>query len=145
MLKKKIFISTFLISSLSTNVSAEAITIDDLSDLNGNWHLRAMDGHEVRKARAILDVHGEQMIVNGFDGCNSIYGVLTAHNKITFSATLTSTRMACRQSIHRYVSKRLHETVQEGFTITEGKRYGVEGITLKSKNHDLFFKRMEMK
>ena len=142
MLKNKIFISTLLISLLSTLVSADAITADDLSDLNGNWHLRAMDGKEVRKARAILDIHGEQMIVNGFDGCNSIYGTLTAHNKITFSATLTSTRMACRQSIHRYVRKRLHETINEGFTITEGKRYGVEGITLKSKKHDLFFKRM---
>ena len=145
MLKNKIFIFTLLFSLLSTIVSADTITVDDLSDLDGNWHLRAMDGREVRKARAILDVHGEQMIINGFDGCNSIYGVLTAHNKTTFSATLTSTRMACRQSIHRYVSKRLHETIQEGFTITEGKRYGIEGITLKSKNHDLFFKRMEMK
>ena len=142
MLKKQIFIFTLLISLFSTISSADAITKDDLSDLNGNWHLRAMDGKEVRKARAILDVHGEQMTINGFDGCNSIYGTLTTHNKTTFSTTLTSTRMACRQSIHRFVSKRLHETIQEGFTITEGKRYGVEGITLKSKNHDLFFKRM---
>jgi len=138
----KIIIFTLLISLFSTIVSADTITIDNLSDLNGNWHLRAMDGKEVRKARAILDVHAEQMVVNGFDGCNSIYGVLTAHNKTTFSATLTSTRMACRQSIHRYVSKRFHETIQEGFTITEGKRYGIEGITIKSKKHDLFFKKM---
>jgi len=145
MLKKQIFIFTLLISLLSTIVSADAITKDDLSDLDGNWHLRALDGKEVRKARAILDFHGEQMIVNGFDGCNSIYGTITAHNTITFSSKLTSTRMACRQSIHRYVSKRLHETIEEGFTITESKRYGVEGITLKSKNHDLFLKRMEMK
>ena len=142
MLKKKIFISALLISLFSTISSAGPITIDNLDDLNGNWHLRAMDGHEVRKARAILDFHAEQMIVNGFDGCNSIYGTLKTHNKITFSATLTRTSMACRQSIHRYVSKRFHETINEGFTITEGKRYGVEGITLKSKNHDLFFKRM---
>ena len=142
MLKKKIFIFTLLFSLFATVLSAETVSVDDLSNLNGNWHLRAMDGHEVRKARAILDVHGEQMIINGFDGCNSIYGNLKAHNKITFSATLTSTRMACRQSIHRYVSKRFHETINEGFTITEGKRYGIEGITLKSKNHDLFFKRM---
>jgi heat shock protein HslJ len=142
MLKKKIFIFILFLSFYNTILSAETVTVNDLSDLNGNWHLRAMDGHEVRKARAILDVHAEQMIVNGFDGCNSIYGILKAHNKITFSATLTSTRMACRQSIHRYVSKRLHKTIQEGFTITKGKRYGVEGITLKSKNHDLFFKRM---
>ena len=142
MFRKKIFIFTLLISLFTTIISADAITKDNLSDLNGNWHLRAMDGKEVRKARAILDVHGEQMIVNGFDGCNSIYGVLKVQNKTTFSATLASTRMACRQSIHRYVSKRFHETVQEGFTITEGKRYGVEGITLRSKSHDLFFKRM---
>ena len=142
MLKTKIFISTLLISLLSTIVSADAITVDDLSDLNGNWHLRALDGHEVRKARAILDVHGEQMIVNGFDGCNSIYGVLKAHNKITFSTTLTSTRMACRQSIHSWVSKRLQETVKEGFSVTEATRNGVDGITLKSPSHELFFGRM---
>ena len=145
MLTKKIFIPTLIFTLFTSILSAGTITVDDLSDLNGNWHLRAMDGKEVRKARAILDIHGEQMIVNGFDGCNSIYGVLKAHDKITFSTTLKTTRMACRQSIHRYVSKRLHETVREGFTITEVKRYGVEGITLKSKNHDLFFKKMEMK
>ena len=145
MLTYKIIVFSLLISLFGTSVSADTITADDLSDLNGNWHLRVLDGKEVRKARAILDVHAEQMIVNGFDGCNSIYGVLTTQNKTTFSATLKSTRMACRQSIHRYVSKRFHETIQEGFTITEGKRFGVEGITLKSKKHDLFFKKMEMK
>ena len=142
MLKTKIFISILLISLLSTIVSADAITVDDLSDLNGNWHLRALDGHEVRKARAILDIHAQQMIINGFDSCNRISGTLKVNGKSTFSAKLTSTRMACRQSVHRYVSKRFQAAINEGFTITEGKRYGIDGITLKSKNHDLFFKKM---
>ena len=142
MLKKKIFISTLLISLFSTIISANTITIDDLSDLNGNWHLRAMDGHEVRKARAILDFHAEQMMLSGFDGCNRFTGTIIANSKSNFSSKLASTRMACRQSIHRYVSKRFNETINDGFTISEGKRYGVEGITLKSKEHDLFFKKM---
>ena len=116
MLKKKIFISTLLISLFSTIISADTITLDDLSDLNGNWHLRAMDGHEVRKARAILDFHAKQMMLSGFDGCNRFTGALIANSKSNFSSKLASTRMACRQSIHRYVSKRLHETINEGFT-----------------------------
>lgn len=142
MLKKKIFISTLLLSLFTTVLSAGTVTVDDLSDLNGNWHLRAMDGHEVRKARAILDFHAEQMMISGFDGCNRISGAIKANSKSTFSSKLTSTRMACRQSVHRYVSKRFQAAINEGFTITEGTRYGIDGITLKSKNHDLFFKRM---
>jgi len=142
MLKKKIFLSTLLLSLYSTVLSAGTVTIDDLSDFNGNWHLRAMDGHEVRKARAILDFHAEQMMISGFDGCNRISGTIKANSKTTFSSKLASTRMECRQSLHRYVSKRFHSAINEGFTITEGRRYGIEGITLKSKSHDLFFKRM---
>jgi len=142
MLKKKIFFSTLLLSLCTTILSAGSITVDDLSDLNGNWHLRALDGHEVRKARAILDIHAQQMIINGFDSCNRISGTLKVNGKSTFSSKLTTTRMACRKSIHKYVSQRFHEAINEGFTITEGRRYGIDGITLKSKNHDLFFKKM---
>jgi len=142
MLKKKIFLSTLLLSLCTTVLSAGTITVDDLSDLNGNWHLRALDGHEVRKARAILDFHSEQMMLSGFDACNRISGTLKVNGKSTFSSKLTSTRMACRKSVHRYVSKRFHAAINEGFTITEGRRYGIDGITLKSKNHDLFFKKM---
>jgi len=141
MLYKKISILALLIF-LSTNyLLAESQTIN-LDDLNGNWHLRAMDGKEVRKARAILDFDVKKMQLSGFDGCNRISGTLKINTNTNFSSQLESTRMACRQNIHRYVSKRLHETVSEGFTITEGKRYGVNGITIKSSSHNLFFKKM---
>jgi len=142
MLKKRIFISTLLIYLFSTILLADTITINNLNNINGNWHLRALDGHEVRKARAILDFHTEKMIINGFDSCNRISGTLKVNGKNIFSSKLTATRMLCRQSVHRYVSKRFHEAINEGFTITKGTRYGIEGITLKSKNHDLFFKKM---
>jgi len=82
------------------------------------------------------------MIINGFDSCNRISGTLKVKGKSTFSSKLKTTRMACRKSIHKYVSKRFHAAINEGFTITEGTRYGIDGITLKSKNHDLFFKKM---
>jgi heat shock protein HslJ len=142
MLKRKFLITILLISLFTTFISADNITIKNLKNINGNWHLRAMDGHEVRKARAILDFDAKKMKLNGFDSCNRISGTLKTDNNNTFSSILMTTRMACRQSIHTYVSKRLHETISEGFTITESKRYGVNGITLKSKNHDLFFKKM---
>jgi len=141
MLNKKISILGLLIF-LSTNyLLAESQTID-LDDLNGNWHLRVMDGMEVRKARAILDFDTKKMKLSGFDGCNRISGILKKNSDINMSSQLISTRMSCRQNIHRYVSKRLHETVNEGFSITEAKRYGVNGITIKSPSHNLFFKRM---
>ena len=142
MFKKKILLYALFISLFNNFIVADTITLNNLSDINGNWHLRAMDGHEVRKARAILDFHSEQKILNGFDGCNRISGTLKVVNKNTFSSKLTKTRMACRQSIHRYVSKRLHETISEGFIISESRRYGTNGITIKSKSHDLFFKKM---
>jgi heat shock protein HslJ len=81
-------------------------------------------------------------MLSGFDSCNRISGTLKTENKTTFSSTLRTTRMACRQSIHSYVSKRVQQAINEGFTISEGKRYGVDGITLKSKSHDLFLKKM---
>ena len=141
MLYKKISILALLLF-LSTNyLLAETKTID-LDDLNGNWHLRVMDGMEVRKARAILDFDTKKMKLNGFDGCNRISGILKKNSDTNVSSQLASARMACRGSIQSYVSKRLHETVNEGFSITEAKRYGVNGITIKSPSHNLFFKRM---
>ena len=137
---KIILLSATLFSLLATQIAAESIDLDNLS---GSWHLRVLDGGEVRKARAILDFDAKKMKLSGFDGCNRISGNLAKDTKEHYSAQLLSTRMACRESIHSYVSKRLHETVSEGFSIKEEKRYGVEGITIKSAKHDLFFKRMK--
>jgi len=109
----------------------------DLEKLSGSWHLRILDGGEVRKARAILDFDAKKMKLSGFDGCNRITGNLIKDTQQHLSAQLISTRMACRENIHRYVSKRLHETISEGFSIKEEKKYGVEGITLKSVSHEL--------
>ena len=131
---------TLIVSLLSTLLWSDTQPID-LNDLNGNWHLRVMDGKEVRKARAILDFDAGKMKVSGFDGCNQITGTLKGNNQ-HMSSTLASTRMACRESIHSYVSKKLHETISEGFSIKEEEKYGIKGITLKSSKHELFFKRM---
>ena len=129
-----------MIIAFSANIlSAQTIDLDKLS---GNWHLRVMDGMEVRKARAILDFDIEKMLLSGFDGCNRISGALSKDENNTLSSKLISTKMACRKNIHRRVSRRLHETVNEGFYVKEEKKYGVDGITLKSLSHELFFKRM---
>jgi len=112
-------------------------------DFNGAWHLRVMDGMEVRKARAILDFDTEKMKLSGFDSCNRIGGVLQKNSDTNITVPmLMSTRMACRGNIHNWVSKRLHQTLEEGFSIKKEKKYGIEGITLKSPSHELFFKKM---
>ena len=138
----KYWTGSLLLLLATTMLSAGSAAIKDVSDLSGNWHLHVMDGKEVRKARAILDFHSKSMVLEGFDGCNRISGKLQRTTQDRFFSKLTATRMACRQNIHRYVSRGLHTTIKEGFTITEGTRYGTEGITLKSKHHDLFFKKM---
>lgn len=114
----------------------------DIKTLKGDWHLKVMDGYNVRKARAILDFHPDTMRLEGFDSCNRITGKLQKHKDGTYTATLTTTRMACRNRLTSFVSKRLHETIETGFQITSEKRYEMEGITIKSKKHDLFFRRM---
>lgn len=117
----------------------------DMSHFNGAWHLRVMDGMEVRKARAILDFtfHDNKTELSGFDGCNRISAEIKQTNDANLSIPIIiSTKMACRNNIHRWVSKRLHITLKENFTIKEEKKYGIEGITLKSPSHELFFKRM---
>ena len=101
-----------------------------------------MDGKEVRRARAILDFYPKSMKLEGFDGCSRISGKLMRTTEDRFFSKITAIRMACRQNIHRFVSRGLHTTIKEGFTVSEEKRYGIEGITLKSKHHDLFFKKM---
>ncbi|WP_309496289.1 META domain-containing protein [Sulfurovum sp.] len=131
---------TLIVSLLSTLLWSDTQSID-FNDLDGNWHLRALDGKEVRKARAILDFDSEKMKVSGFDGCNQITGTLKGDDR-HMSSKLIATRMACRESIHAYVSKKLHETIAEGFSIKEEEKYGIKGITLKSSKHELFFKRM---
>lgn len=137
---KTFFISMLAALSLSS-VEAKSEPID-LNKLDGNWHLRIMDGMEVRKARAILDFDSKKMQISGFDACNQISGTLIKDSNSRMSSQLITTRMACRQPIHSYVSKRLHETMKEGFKISEETRSGVDGITLKSAKHELFFGRM---
>jgi len=122
-------------------VSLHADTVD-LNDLKGDWHLRIMDGYDVRKTRAILDFKPEIMKIEGFDACNRISGKLVKIKQDTYKSRLTATRMACRGQSHRFVSSRLHETIEGGFTISEETRDGIDGIVIKSKKHYLFFKRM---
>ncbi|PHS38714.1 MAG: hypothetical protein COB07_07765 [Sulfurovum sp.] len=138
MIKKNVWLAVLFAVLYTLSVSAKTI---DLDDLDGNWHLRIMDGKEVRKARAILDFDSEKMTINGFDGCNRITGKLVVNNEIMFSQ-LKMTKRACRLSVQRYVSQRLHEVMKEGFTISETITNGVEGITLKSPKHTLFFGKM---
>ncbi len=101
-----------------------------------------MDGKEVRKARAILDFDAKHMKLSGFDGCNPISGELKKSTDTRIFSNLSTTPGECRQSIHRYVRKRLLKTVKEGFTVTKAKQNGVEGILIKSAHHELFLKWM---
>jgi len=142
MFHKKVLTIAILLT-LSNTFAMSETKITNLDALDGNWHLRVMDGKEVRKARAILDFHSKEMQLEGFDGCNQISGkLLRTTGDRFFTKTLKTSRMACRQNIHRYVSQGLHKTVREGFSVIKEKRYGVEGITIKSASHNLFFKRM---
>ena len=141
MLYKKTLISTLLVSLCTSYLSAGTKSIG-LDDLHGNWHLRTMDGKDVRKVRAILDFDAKNMKLNGFDGCNRMSSELKTNNKTLKSTKLAATRMGCRQSIHSYVRKRLHRTVKEGFTVTEATQNGIDGILIKSSKHELFFKWM---
>jgi len=134
--KSPIFILLFSITLLGANIK--------LSDLSGSWHMRALDGLEVRKARAILDFDLNKMHFYGFDSCNRISGVLKQNSQTKqYRTQLHTTKMACRGYLYRWVSKRLHETMNEDFTIKKEKKYGIEGITFKSHNHELFFKKMQ--
>lgn len=145
MLYRQIIILGTLVTLLTSYVSAETKTAN-LDKFNGNWHLRIMDGMEVRKARAILEFDTGKMELSGFDGCNRIGGALQQNSDTNITVPmLMSTRMACREPIHRWVSQRIHETLSEGFSITEAKMNGVDGIILKSPSHELFFKKMGKK
>ena len=141
MLDRKILITTLLLSLSTSYLTAQTQTLD-LNDLDGNWHLRTMDGKEVRKARAILDFDTEQMKLSGFDGCNPISGELKRSADKRIFSKLSPAHNKCRQSIHRYVRTRLHKTVKEGFTVTKARQNGVEGIIIKSESHELFLKWM---
>ncbi len=133
------FVFSTLLLGATLTAYAEPV---DIQTLKGDWHLKVMDGYNVRKARAILDFHPDTMRLEGFDSCNRITGKLQKHKDGTYTAILATTRMACRNRLTSFVSKRLHETIEKGFQITSEERYGMEGITIKSKKHDLFFRRM---
>jgi heat shock protein HslJ len=141
-INKKMFITTLMSSIFATTMMAGSTPVKNLNEIKGTWHLRVMDGKEVRKARAIIEFHPSQKMIEGFDGCNRFSGKIKRASQNRFFTKAKSTRMACRQNIHRFVSQRLLVTIQEGFTVTEAKRYGVTGITVKSKSHDMFFKKM---
>ena len=141
MLSRKTLMTTLLVSLCTTCLSAQTGTVD-LDDLHGNWHLRTMDGKDVRAARAILDFDAKNNRINGFDGCNPVLGELKTDDKSILYTQLSAKSMACRQSIHQYVRARLHKTMKEGFTVTKTTKDGMDGITIKSSKHELFFKRM---
>ena len=62
MLYKKTLMTTLLVSLCTSYLSAGTKSID-LDDLHGNWHLRTMDGKDVRKARAILDFDANTLLL----------------------------------------------------------------------------------
>ena len=134
--------------NITKTVTTQLPKISEMKHFNGAWHLRVMDGMDVRKARAILDFNfnEKKTKLSGFDGCNRIRGDLMIYSEDNITMPLlTATRMACRQHIHRWVSKRLHALLKEGYSIKEETKYGIEGITLKSEKHELFFKKMGTK
>ena len=132
--------ASFILVTLTTLWTQTLIA----KNFDGAWHLRVMDGMEVRKARAILDFNMDKMELSGFDACNRIGGTLIKNSDSNMTTPILRTsRMSCRGNIHNWVSKRLHLTLKEGFSIKEEKKYGVKGMTLKSPSHELFFKRME--
>ncbi len=141
MFTSKTLITTLLLSLSTSYLTAQTKSVD-LDDIDGNWHVRTMDGKEVRKARAILDFDAKHMRLSGFDGCNPISGELKRSADTRIFSNISATPSECRQSIHRYVRKRLHKTVKEGFTVTKAKQNGVEGILIKSASHELFLKWM---
>ncbi|MDM5271970.1 META domain-containing protein [Sulfurovum sp. zt1-1] len=113
------------------------------NEFNGNWHIRVMDGKDIRQARAILDLDLDDMKLSGFDACNQMNGILIKHNEENISVpALMTTRMGCRETLHTWVSVRLHQLLKEGFSIKEEEKYGIEGVTIKSPNHELFLKKM---
>lgn len=136
---RRMFTSLLLLTTLllsETNTAPQ-------HELNGNWHLRVIDGNDVRKGRAILDLNFNIMRLSGFDSCNRMNGTLKKNTDNNFTVpTLAMTRMACRGPVQTYVSRHLHTLLKEGFSITKEKKYGVEGITLKSPSHELFLKKM---
>jgi heat shock protein HslJ len=144
MLNKKSFVVALIVSLSTIHLSAqtESIDLNDLEDLDGNWHLRTMDGKDVRAARAILDFDAKNMKLSGFDGCSPMSSQLRANNQTLSSPKITATEMACRESIHAYVRARLHTTMKDGFSVYKTTQDGIEGITIKSSKHQLFFKKM---
>lgn len=63
---------------LSTLLSANTT----FSELSGSWHMRALNGMEVCKARAILDFDEKKMRADGFDSCKRIFGILTQNSQV---------------------------------------------------------------
>lgn len=141
MFRKRMFTLSVVFLLGSSALFAEENSVK-LEELDGNWHLRNIDGKGARKARAILEFDSQKMAISGFDGCNKISGTLIAPSDTNMSSTLIATKMACRRPIHAYASKTLHETLAEGFTVVRATSNGVEGILIKSQHHQLFFKKM---
>ena len=137
MIAKKLFLIS-LISTLFLSASGSV----SLRSLDGSWLLRTVDGYKVSKARAILDFSAKHQKIDGYDGCNRIEGKLNLHTDNRYSSKLTTYRYECRNSTKRFVSKRLHQAISEGFTIQKAKLKGEKGILLKSTHHTLFFKKM---
>ncbi len=131
-----------LITTISLVSSALAAQNTPLPTIEGDWQLRVMDGYDVRKVRAILEFIPKKMHIAGFDACNRISGTLTQQPDGNYTSLVRATRMACRGQSFIFVSTRLHEALKGPFRLIPEKRYGIEGLTLKSRSHDLFFKRL---
>ncbi len=137
MIIKKIWFSTLF----STLFLSAANTLP-MKSLEGSWLLQTLDGHQVYKARSILDFHAKHKKIDGFDGCNRITGKLDLHPNDLYSSKLHKQPYECRTSLHAYVSKHLDQTIAEGFTIQKATMKGEKGILLKSTHHTLFFKKL---
>lgn len=140
------FYQKMAVLCLLTIITSSALLAEEnsvkLKELDGNWHLRSVDGNGTRKSRTILEFDSTKMHISGFDGCNKISGRLNASSENNMSSMLIATKMGCRNQKQALASHALHETLAEGFSVLRASSNGVDGILLKGQHHQLFFKKM---
>jgi len=132
-------LSVFILSACASKRTT-LTNSSTLSQIEGTWHLQKINNKDRKLARVTLNINTEDMTIDGFDGCNNIYGKLyNLENNTTIVPQILTTRMGCRTRMHKRVSRQLHNALEEGFTLVNSTYKNMDGSSLQSKTYNLFF------
>lgn len=103
-------------------------------------HLETVNNRYIKSDKIAVSFNLTTMNMNGFDGCNEIYGKIYKNHNTYIIPKILSTNLKCKSKKLRDISRQIHTSFKNTFTLENASLESMKGKLLTSNNYKLFFK-----